>query len=39
MAIERGERFAEAGGDCLFVPGVIDPERDRATGRSAARCR
>ena len=26
MAIERGERYAEAGGDCLFVPGVIDPE-------------
>ena len=26
LAIERGARFAEAGGDCLFVPGVIDPD-------------
>jgi 2-methylisocitrate lyase-like PEP mutase family enzyme len=26
LAIERGERFAEAGADCLFVPGVTDPD-------------
>ena len=26
VAIERGERYAEAGGDCLFVPGVVDAE-------------
>ena len=24
VAIARGERYAEAGGDCLFVPGVVD---------------
>jgi 2-methylisocitrate lyase-like PEP mutase family enzyme len=26
LALERGRAYAEAGGDCIFVPGARDPE-------------
>jgi 2-methylisocitrate lyase-like PEP mutase family enzyme len=26
LALERGRAYAEAGGDCIFVPGAADPE-------------
>lgn len=30
LALERGRAYAEAGGDCIFVPGVRDPDAIRA---------
>jgi 2-methylisocitrate lyase-like PEP mutase family enzyme len=29
-ALERGRAYAEAGADCIFVPGVRDPDAIRA---------
>lgn len=30
LALERGRRYLEAGGDCVFVPGATDPDDLRA---------
>ena len=35
-ALERGRAYAEAGADCIFVPGVRDAGDDRGARRGAA---
>lgn len=36
MAIERGNRYLEAGADCVFTPGVADVARARVLAREIA---